>query len=171
MARVLDLLFVAALLIFAAVFGWVGYEVCPFHILPRDSVVSFGDELTLNLSQMYIYVQTLTSRGKARLAKNNITFNKNGGLRVGLKETTDGEYRDQTQNLLVKAWNLSEWPAYKRPWWNRRASTKRAPGRSPSRRSTEAPEHDFASLANTIVACRVDLHYVQPLPTKTPIRF
>jgi hypothetical protein len=41
-------------------------------------------------------------------------------MKVGVKEVKTEKYVDKTQNVLVKAWNLSTWPAYKsRLGWNK----------------------------------------------------
>jgi len=43
------------------------------------------------------------------------------GMKVSLKEMKNENYVDKTQNMLVNAWNLSEWPAYKSRFWNKQA--------------------------------------------------
>ena len=42
------------------------------------------------------------------------------GMKVGVKEIKTESYVDSTQSILVKAWYLSTWPAYKsRLGWNK----------------------------------------------------
>lgn len=55
------------------------------------------------------------------MEKKNISFTADGGMRVGVKELRTEEYSDKTQNMLVKAWNLSEWPNYRSRLWNQGA--------------------------------------------------
>jgi len=48
-----------------------------------------------------------------------VVFTKDG-MKVGFKEVRTENYVGQTQSILVKAWNLSSWPAYKsRLGWNK----------------------------------------------------
>lgn len=64
------------------------------------------------------------------MQKKNVVFTKDG-MKVGVKEMKTENYVDTTQSFLVKAWNLSEWPAYKsRLGWNKTAeptTTSRKP--------------------------------------------
>jgi hypothetical protein len=46
-------------------------------------------------------------------------------LKVGVKEIKNETYVDKTQGILVKAWNLSTWPAYKSRLWNKEADEKK----------------------------------------------
>lgn len=48
----------------------------------------------------------------------HVTFTKDG-VKVGVKEMRNENYVDRTQGYLVKAWNLSTWPAYKSRFWNK----------------------------------------------------
>jgi hypothetical protein len=45
-------------------------------------------------------------------------------MKVGVKEIKNENYVDKTQNLLVKAWNLSTWPEYKSRLWNKQQADK-----------------------------------------------
>ncbi|KAI9868302.1 MAG: hypothetical protein M1813_005745 [Trichoglossum hirsutum] len=55
-----------------------------------------------------------------KLEKKNVLVTK-GGVKVGVKEVGNEKYVDRTQSILVKAWNLSTWPAYKSRLWNQQA--------------------------------------------------
>jgi hypothetical protein len=52
------------------------------------------------------------------MEKKNVVFTKDG-VKVGVKEVKHEDYKDKTQSVLVSAWNLSSWPAYKSRLWNR----------------------------------------------------
>ncbi|KAK5326859.1 hypothetical protein LTR70_001873 [Exophiala xenobiotica] len=45
------------------------------------------------------------------MEKKNVSFSKDG-LKVGVKEVSAEQVGDSTQNVFMKAWNASEWPAY-----------------------------------------------------------
>jgi len=116
MARFTDLLPVIILVIFLTVAAVIGYQVsCPCTRIASTSLI------TTNMAQMYNYTNTLAAHGKQSMEKRNITFGKEGGLRVGVKEMNAEEYSDKTQSWLVKAYNESAWPAYKSRLWNKGA--------------------------------------------------
>jgi len=56
------------------------------------------------------------------MEKKHVSFTKDG-MKVGVKELNDEDYADKTQNLLVKTWNASSFPAYKSRLWNTQAAT------------------------------------------------
>ncbi|KAJ9621529.1 hypothetical protein H2203_007016 [Taxawa tesnikishii (nom. ined.)] len=56
---------------------------------------------------------------KGNLEKRNVSFSKDGGMRVGVKGMKEEDYADKTQDYLVKAWNYSSLPAYKSRLWNK----------------------------------------------------
>ena len=62
---------------------------------------------------MYLYTQSLAERGQRSMEKRNISLTTDGGMKVGVKELKTEDYSQQTQNMLVKAWNLSSWPEYR----------------------------------------------------------
>lgn len=108
-----------------------------FHIYPLSHVTHTDD---LN-QQIYLYTQHLADRGQRHMEKKNISFTSDGGMRVGVKELRTEEYSDRTQNVLVKAWNLSEWPNYKSRFWNKQAQAQdqdQGKGASSSRASASA---------------------------------
>jgi hypothetical protein len=47
--------------------------------------------------QMYLYSNELANRGVKQMEKKNVVFNKDGGVRVGVKEINSEEYADRTQ--------------------------------------------------------------------------
>jgi len=96
-------------------------------------------------SQIYNYTNTLAAHGKQSMAKRNITLSKDGGMRVGYKEMGAEEYSDKTQSWLVRAYNLSTWPAYKSRLWNKETASNShdtakavTDGNAVSRRNTAA---------------------------------
>jgi hypothetical protein len=70
---------------------------------------------------LYLTVQRISATTTEKMQKKNVVFTKDG-LKVGVKEVKNESYVDSTQSLLVKAWNLSSWPAYKSSLgWNKDA--------------------------------------------------
>jgi hypothetical protein len=51
--------------------------------------------------QIYIWSQQMTDRGKKHMEKKNMTFTKDGGLKVGVKEMRDEAYTDKTQKYVA----------------------------------------------------------------------
>lgn len=47
-----------------------------------------------------------------KIEKKNMSLSKDG-LKVGVKDVSAEKVGDRTQSVLVKAWNASNWPAYK----------------------------------------------------------
>ncbi|KAF4301421.1 hypothetical protein GTA08_BOTSDO10606 [Botryosphaeria dothidea] len=71
--------------------------------------------------QIYLYTNELADKGVKKMEKKNIVFSKDG-MKVGVKEVRDEDYADRTQSVLVKAWSLTSFPAYKsRLGWNKEA--------------------------------------------------
>jgi len=67
---------------------------------------------------VFLSFQRISDAAGKKLQSKNVTFSKDG-MRVGVKELRDENYVDRTQGFLVKAWNLSTWPAYKSRLWNK----------------------------------------------------
>lgn len=68
---------------------------------------------------IYLSVCKISEQTSSRLESKNVVFTKDG-MKVGVKEVKTEKYVDETQSILVKAWNLSTWPAYKsRLGWNK----------------------------------------------------
>ncbi|KAF7876416.1 hypothetical protein EAF04_001508 [Stromatinia cepivora] len=68
--------------------------------------------------QVYLVTQQVSKSASDKMASKNVSFTKDG-VKVGVKEMKNESYVDRTQGLLVKAWNLSTWPAYRsRLGWN-----------------------------------------------------
>ncbi|RAL64724.1 hypothetical protein DID88_001755 [Monilinia fructigena] len=53
----------------------------------------------------------LSKSASDKMAAKNVSFTKDG-VKVGVKEMKNESYVDKTQGFLIKAWNLSSWPAY-----------------------------------------------------------
>ena len=47
--------------------------------------------------QIYLWSNEMSDRGKKHLEKKHMTFTKEGGLKVGVKERSDEAYTDKTQ--------------------------------------------------------------------------
>ncbi|KAI9653449.1 MAG: hypothetical protein M1831_005997 [Alyxoria varia] len=71
--------------------------------------------------QIFLYSQELANRGQKHMEKKNIKFTADGGMRVGVKELKTEDYSSKTQDIIVKAWNLSSWPEYRSRFWNKDA--------------------------------------------------
>ncbi|TGO81116.1 hypothetical protein BPOR_1341g00010 [Botrytis porri] len=68
--------------------------------------------------QVYLVTQQVSKSASDKMASKNVSFTKDG-VKVGVKELKNESYVDKTQGFLVKAWNLSTWPAYQsRLAWN-----------------------------------------------------
>ncbi|RDW67816.1 hypothetical protein BP6252_09212 [Coleophoma cylindrospora] len=74
--------------------------------------------------QLYLTFQKISETTNDKMQKKNVVFTKDG-LKVGVKEMRNESYVDKTQNVLVRAWNLTTFPAYKsRLGWNQPAENK-----------------------------------------------
>jgi hypothetical protein len=60
----------------------------------------------------------ISSAANKKMQSKNVVFTKDG-VKVGVKEVRNEKYVDKTQSFLVKAWNLSTWPAYQSRLWNK----------------------------------------------------
>ena len=47
--------------------------------------------------QIYLFSNEMTDRGKKHMEKKHMTFTKEGGLKVGVKEMKTEAYEDKTQ--------------------------------------------------------------------------
>lgn len=70
---------------------------------------------------MYLYTHQLSNRAQKHMLKHNISYSKESGMKVGVKEMSSEEYSGKTQSVFVKAWNESQWPDYKSRFWNKEA--------------------------------------------------
>lgn len=50
--------------------------------------------------QIYLWSNELADRGQKHMEKKNMTFTKDGGLKVGVKEMGAEEYADRTQRYV-----------------------------------------------------------------------
>lgn len=84
---------------------------------------------------VYTIATDVADKTSKKMEKKNIKFGKEG-MKIGVKEVRNENYVDQTQSLLVKAWNYSSWPAYKSRLWNKENEPAQKPqSRSPFSRS------------------------------------
>ncbi|KAI6802292.1 hypothetical protein KC332_g15380 [Hortaea werneckii] len=68
---------------------------------------------------IYQWSNELGERANKKMEKKHMSFTKDGGLRVGVKEQSNENYTDKTQNVLVNVWNHTSFPNYKsRLGWN-----------------------------------------------------
>lgn len=75
--------------------------------------------------QMYLYSQQLGQRGQDYMQKHNVAYSKDGGVKVGVKQTSDEEYSSKIQRNLVNTWNQSSFPDdYKSRFWNKEEANK-----------------------------------------------
>ncbi|KAH8661647.1 hypothetical protein BGZ60DRAFT_471553 [Tricladium varicosporioides] len=66
---------------------------------------------------IYLSVQQIGNAASDKMQSKNVVFTKDG-VKVGVKQMKNENYVDATQSFMVKAWNLSTWPAYKSKLWN-----------------------------------------------------
>lgn len=65
---------------------------------------------------IYLSVLSITDAANKRMEAKDVVITKDG-VKVGVKQVSTDDYVDKHQSLLVKAWNLSSWPAYKSRLW------------------------------------------------------
>ena len=51
--------------------------------------------------QIYLWSNEMTDRGKKHMEKKNLSFTKEGGLKVGVKEMKGEAYEDKTQKYVT----------------------------------------------------------------------
>ncbi|PBP26096.1 hypothetical protein BUE80_DR002936 [Diplocarpon rosae] len=73
----------------------------------------------LALMGYYVYLAAcgISTVASKKMENKNIVFTKDG-VKVGVKELRNENYVDNTQSIMVKAWNLAKWPGYKSSIWN-----------------------------------------------------
>ncbi|PLN74601.1 hypothetical protein BDW42DRAFT_198192 [Aspergillus taichungensis] len=59
----------------------------------------------------------VTRNTRSHMEKKNVMFSRDG-LKVGVKELQDEEYKDRSQSVLVNMWNHTSFPAYKSKLWD-----------------------------------------------------
>ncbi|KAA6411559.1 MAG: hypothetical protein FRX48_04839 [Lasallia pustulata] len=67
---------------------------------------------------IYTVVAEIADKTQQKMEQKNVVFTKDGMV-VGVKEVRTEKYVDKAESMLVKAWNLSTWPAYKSRFWNK----------------------------------------------------
>ncbi|RDL31789.1 Uncharacterized protein BP5553_09191 [Venustampulla echinocandica] len=88
---------------------------------------------------IYLSVQKISNTASEKMQSKNVVFTKDG-MKVGVKQIKNENYVDATQGFLVKAWNLSTWPAYKSRLWNQpeQQNNEKAQARKPYTRSSSS---------------------------------
>ncbi|KAI9044465.1 uncharacterized protein KD926_001066 [Aspergillus affinis] len=61
--------------------------------------------------------QEVTRTTRSKMEKKNVSWTRDG-MKVGVKELRDEEYKDRSQSVLVNMWNHTSFPAYKNRLWN-----------------------------------------------------
>jgi len=56
--------------------------------------------------QIFLYTNDLAEHGRKHMEKKNISFTKDGGLKVGVKDKRAEDIEDSTKSMFVKTWNL-----------------------------------------------------------------
>ncbi|KAL4892104.1 hypothetical protein BDV59DRAFT_202995 [Aspergillus ambiguus] len=67
--------------------------------------------------------QEVTRKTRSKMEKKNVVWTKDG-MKVGVKELDDEEYKDRSQSILVNMWNHTSFPAYKSRLWNMAGKTE-----------------------------------------------
>ncbi|KAK3724480.1 hypothetical protein LTR37_001104 [Vermiconidia calcicola] len=75
--------------------------------------------------QIYLWSNDLTDRGKKHMEKKHMTFTKEGGLKVGVRERSAEAEGDRTQKTLVNVWNNASFDNKKSGSSTPRQSTSR----------------------------------------------
>ena len=58
--------------------------------------------------QIYLWSNEMTDRGKKHMEKKNMSFSKEGGLKVGVKERSAEAYEDRTQKYVYTQLYLTQ---------------------------------------------------------------
>ncbi|KAN0073091.1 hypothetical protein V8E54_009205 [Elaphomyces granulatus] len=81
------------------------------HLIPLFVLVVVVGILTFVGLAVYSIVQEVSTKAREKIEKKNISITK-GGLKVGVKELRDEEYRDRSQNQGLEPQNV---PYVQRP--------------------------------------------------------
>ncbi|OOF89892.1 hypothetical protein ASPCADRAFT_21503, partial [Aspergillus carbonarius ITEM 5010] len=66
---------------------------------------------------IYSIVQDVTRTTRTKMEEKNVVFSRDG-MKVGVKELEEEEYKDRSQSVLVNMWNHTAFPAYKSRLWD-----------------------------------------------------
>jgi hypothetical protein len=106
MGALTSLLPLIILFTFVGAFAWIGYQVRTYSATLPFWSADAGLMFLIYL-QIFLYTNTLAEHGKKHMEKGPITFSKEGGLKVNVKDVKREDYEDSTQSVLVKTWNLA----------------------------------------------------------------
>jgi hypothetical protein len=86
----------------------------------------------------------IAAKTSEKMSENNVQLGPEG-IRIGVKQVKDEDYVGRTQDMLVKAWNLSSWPAYRSRIWNKDADINSKKSKAASSRRSKASGSGSAS--------------------------
>jgi len=75
-------------------------------LVPLVILFSFIGAIAWFGYQVYLYTHDLAEHGRKHMEKKNISFTKDGGLKVGVKDKRAEDIEDSTKSMFVKTWNL-----------------------------------------------------------------
>jgi len=113
---------------------------------------------------VYTIATDIAAKTSKKMEDHNVQFGKDG-LKISVKEMKNEDYVDKTQNVLVKAWNLSTWPAYKSRFWNqekvsgKKGSSSKSPRVGGSSSSRVAPGGVSGSSSSSHTHSRTEQHH------------
>ncbi|KAL1988140.1 hypothetical protein VTN96DRAFT_670 [Rasamsonia emersonii] len=70
---------------------------------------------------LYSIAQSVGQTTREKMEKKHVLFSRDG-MKVGVKELKDEDYKDRSQSILVNIWNYSSFPAYKSRLWGNGAA-------------------------------------------------
>lgn len=101
------------LLLAVAGFAYIGYQVRFPHRQLALNLLDMSNRANSLSSQMYLFANELSERGKNHMQKKNIVFGKDG-LKVGVKEIRNEDYEDKTQRSITSEMLLQFWQQHTR---------------------------------------------------------
>ncbi|KAL1962500.1 hypothetical protein VTN77DRAFT_9621 [Rasamsonia byssochlamydoides] len=69
----------------------------------------------------YSIAQEVGHKTREKMEKKHVLFSRDG-MKVGVKELKDEEYKDRSQSVLVNIWNHTSFPTYKSRLWGNGAA-------------------------------------------------
>ncbi|KAK5114168.1 hypothetical protein LTR62_002738 [Meristemomyces frigidus] len=78
------------------------------NLIPLLLLLLFVAGFAFIAYQMYIWSNEMKGRASKHMEKKNMSFTKDGGLKVGVKEQREEGWVDRQQNVLVNVWNNAE---------------------------------------------------------------
>lgn len=103
-----NLIPLVVLFVVVAGLAYIGYQVRFHHRHLALSLVERRNRANGSSSQMYLFANELSERGKTHMQKKNIVFGKDG-MKVGVKEVKNEDYEDKTQRSIPPEVLLRFW--------------------------------------------------------------